>query len=171
MDSKFIISHQCSLERCHAVFTEINPEFWSRPNPFSTKKDSYTTGLLVTKIYKNRTMKISLISYSILGYISPITTSLLLIYRRNSCPNLIFKPTHQTGWTLSSIPPRNISDKFTITWDLCRFLQPGLISSTIFCKKLDFPTANHNRYIKLHWAQFPMIGNTYLELKLLKNPL
>ena len=116
-------------------------------------------------------MKISLISYSILGYISPITTSLLLIYRRNSCPNLFFKLTHQTGWTLSSIPPRNISDKFTITWDLCRFLQPGLISSTIFCKKLDFPTANHNRYIKLHWAQFPMIGNTYLELKLLKNPL
>ena len=69
--------------------------------------------------------------------------------------------------TSSIIPPRNISDKFTIIWDLCRFLQPGLISSTIFCKKLDFPTANHNRYKKLHWAQFPMI---HLELKLLKNP-
>ena len=30
------------------------------------------------------------------------------------------------------IPPRNISDKFTIVRDLCRFLQPGLISSTTF---------------------------------------
>ena len=27
MDSKFIKSHQCSLERSHAVLTEINPEF------------------------------------------------------------------------------------------------------------------------------------------------
>ena len=59
-------------------------------------------------------------------------------------------------------------DKFTIIRDLSRFLQPGLISSSIFCKKLDFPTANHNRYIRLHWIQFPMIGNIYLELKLLR---
>ena len=105
------------------------------------------TGLLVTKTYKNRTMKISLFSYFMLGYISSITTSLPHIYRR-------------------IIPPRNILDKFSIIWDLCGFLQVGLISSTIFCKKLHFPTVNHNRYIKLHWAQFPMIGNTYLELKL-----
>ena len=142
------------------ILTEINPEFWSRP----TRQKQILTGLLVTKIYKNRTMKISLFNYSMLGYISPITTS-LPIYRRSSCP------THTLDLTSSIIPPRNISDKFTIIWDLCRFLQPGLISSTIFCKKLDFPTVNHNRYIKLHWAQFPMIGNTYLELKLLKNPL
>ena len=40
MDSKFIKYHQCSLERSHAVLTEINPEFWSRTSPFSTKKDS-----------------------------------------------------------------------------------------------------------------------------------
>ena len=63
-----------------------------------------------------------------------------------------------------------MSDKFTIIRELCRFLQPGLIFSTTFCKKLDFLTANHERYMKLHWAKFPMIGNTYLELKLLKNP-
>ena len=36
----------------------------------------------------------------------------------------------------------------------------GLIPCSIFCNKLDFPTANHNKYIKLHWAQFSMIGNT-----------
>ena len=41
MDSKFIKSHQCYLERFHAVLTEINPEFWSRPSPFWQKQDSY----------------------------------------------------------------------------------------------------------------------------------
>ena len=95
MDSKFIKSHQCSLKRSHAVLTEINSEFLSRPRPFSTK--TILTGLLVTKNYKNRTMKISLFSQSMLGYISPITTSLPHIFTRNSCPNDIFKPTHQTG--------------------------------------------------------------------------
>ena len=49
------------------------------------------------------------------------------------------------------------------------FLQPGLISSTTFRKKLDFPKTNHKRYLKFLWAQFPMIGSTYLELKLLRN--
>ena len=62
------------------------------------------TDLLVTKIYKNRTMKISLFNYSMLGYISPITTSLPHIYRRNSCPTHIFKPTHQTWLQASSHP-------------------------------------------------------------------
>ena len=47
------------------------------------------------------------------------------------------------------IPPRNISGKFTIIRDLCRFLQPGLISSTTFDEKLGFPTANHKRIYKL----------------------
>ena len=105
-------------------------------------------------------MKISLFNYSMLGYIAPITTSLPHIL---SIEEILVQPISlnpNTRLTSSIIPPRNISDKFTIIWDLCRFLQPGLISSTIFCKKLDFPTVNHNRYIKLHWAQFPIIGNT-----------
>ena len=124
---------------------------------FSRQKEILTG--LVSKIYKNRTMKILLFNYSMFSYISPIK-SLPHIYRRNSCQSISLNP--QTRLDFSSIIlPRNISDKFTIIWDLCRFLQPGLISSTIFCKKLDFPTVNHNRYIKLHWAQFQMIGNTY----------
>ena len=91
MDSKFIKSHQCSLERSHVALTEINPQFWSRPGPFSTKQ--ILTGLLVTKNYKNRIIKISLLNYSMLGYISPITTSLPYLNKRNSCPIHIFKPT------------------------------------------------------------------------------
>ena len=117
------------------------------------------TGLLVTKIYKNRTIKIFLFNYSMLGFISPITTSLPHIYRRYSCPTHIFKPTHQTGPQASS-HPGIFQTNLKLFGTFCRFLKPDLIFYTTFCKKLDFPTVNHNRYIKLHWAQFPMIGNT-----------
>ena len=41
MDSKFAKPHKCSVERSHAVLTEINPEFSSRPSPFLTKTVSY----------------------------------------------------------------------------------------------------------------------------------
>ena len=60
-------------------------------------------GLLITKIHENRKMNILLFSYSMLGYISPIT-SLPYIYRRNSCPTHIFQPTHQTWLQASSHP-------------------------------------------------------------------
>ena len=128
------------------------------------------TVLLVTKVYKNRTMKISLFNYAILGYILPIKTYLPYIYRRRSCPMHIFKPTHQ-AWLVASSHRGIFQTNLPFIRDLCRFLQPGLISSTIFCKELDFTTAsiNHNRDIKLHWDQFPMIGNTYSEMKFLKN--
>ena len=118
------------------------------------------TGLLAIKIYKNRTMKISLFDYSMLGYISPITASLSHIYR-NPCPTHIsLYP--QTRLHFKDHPIQGYFRKiYHYLGAFCRFLQPGLISSTIFCKKLDFPFVNHNRYIKLHWAQFPMTGNTY----------
>ena len=67
MDSKFIKSHQCSLERFHAVLIEINSKF--------TQKQTLK-GLLVTKIYKNRMIKIYLLNYFMPDYIQPITTSL-----------------------------------------------------------------------------------------------
>ena len=81
------------------ILAEINPEFWSRSSPFSTKTDSYSS-----TSHKKRIMNISLFNYSILGYISPITTSSLHIYRRNSCPTHFFKPTHQTWLQASSHP-------------------------------------------------------------------
>ena len=104
-----------------------------------------------------------------LGYISPITTSLPQIYRRILVQPISLNP--RTRLDFKHHPTQEYFRQFTIIWDLCRFLQPGQISSTIFYKKLDFPTISHNRYIKLHWAHFLMIANTYLELKLLTNPL
>ena len=49
----------------------------------------------------------------------------------------------------------NISDKFTIIRDVCRFLHPGLISSTTFDEKLSFPIANHKRLYKLTMDLIP----------------
>ena len=46
------------------------------------------------------------------------------------------------------IPPKNISDKFTIIRNICRFLQPGFICSRSFEEKLDLPTANHIQIYK-----------------------
>ena len=43
------------------------------------------------------------------------------------------------------ILPRNISDKYNIIRELCRFLKPRLISSTTFDEKLGFPIANRKR--------------------------
>ena len=79
-------------------------------------------------------MKISLFSYSTLGYISPITTFLPHIYRRNSCPTHIFKPRHQAGLQASShqgIFQSNLP------------LFGTFVDFSSFYKKLDFPTVNH----------------------------
>ena len=103
MDSKFIKPHQCSLERSHAVLW-LKLILNSDQDLALSWQKQILTGLLVTKIYKNRTMKIFLFNYSMLGYILPITTSLPHIYRRNSCPTHIFKPIHQTGLQASSHP-------------------------------------------------------------------
>ena len=94
-DSKFIKSHQRSLERSHTVFIKINPEFWSRPSPFPTKTDSYRSTRHKNLPKKNN--EDFFFNYSMLWYISPIATFLPHIYRRNSCPTRIFKPIPKTG--------------------------------------------------------------------------
>ena len=103
IDSKFIKSNWCSLERYHAI-SWLKIILSSDQDLALSQQKQILTVLLVTKIYKNRTMKISLFNYSMLGYISPITTPLPHIYRRNPFPTLIFKPTYQT----SIIPPRKV---------------------------------------------------------------
>ena len=90
-------------------------------------------------------------------HLTPITTFFPHVYKRNSWPTHTFKQIHQSRLSLMSdnlyfysIPTRNIWDKFTIIRDhLCRFLQPGLISSTTFLKKPDFSTAEHKSYINV----------------------
>ena len=85
------------------------------------------------------------------GYISPITTSLLPTSIEEILDQPIFLNPH-TKLNFSSdnlyfccILTRNLLDKFTIIRDLCRYLQPGVISSTKFDDKVDFLTANPKR--------------------------
>ena len=70
MDSTIIKSHQCSLERSYAALIILILNSDQGLAIFRQKQ--ILRGLLVT----NRTMKISLFNYSMLGYIQRITTSL-----------------------------------------------------------------------------------------------
>ena len=137
------------------ILTEINPEFWSRP----TRQKQILTGLLVTKIYKNRTLKISLFNYSIFGYISPTTTFLPHIYRRNSCPTHIFTPTHQT-WLQTSSHTGLFQTNLPLFGTFVDFCNQVWFPLRYFVRNFIFLCQPYNRYIKLYWAQFPMIGNT-----------
>ena len=53
------------------------------------------------------------------------------------------------------IPPTNISEKLTTIRALCRFLQPGLISSMTFDEKPSLSTAIHKRIYKLIMGLIP----------------
>ena len=64
MHLKVIKCQQCSVERSHVVFKLI---LNSDPGLALFRQKQILTGLLVTKIYKK--VKISLFSYSMLGYI------------------------------------------------------------------------------------------------------
>ena len=57
-------------------------------------------------------------------------------------------PHHSDNPYFYCLPPQNISDKFWTIRDICRFLQPGLISSETFREKLDIPNINHNNIYK-----------------------
>ena len=75
-------------------------------------------GLLVTNIYKNRTMKISLFNYSMVAYILPVAISLPpRLLKESLDESHIFKSTVHTDNQFSySMLPRKISDKFTIIY-------------------------------------------------------
>ena len=85
-----------------------------------------------------------------LGYILRITTFPVPTSIEEILDQPIFLNTHTKldFRDFYGTPNRNISDKFTIIKDLCRFLQPGLISSMTFDEKLCFSTANHKRIYK-----------------------
>ena len=137
MDSKFIKSRQCSLERSHSLLTEINPEFGSRPIPFSTNRFlKVYQSQKFTKIEQWRflySITLCLATSHQQQLPSPISTKEILAQTISLNPHTRLDFKHHG---------MNISDKLTIIRNLCGFLQPGLISSTIFCRKLEFPTAN-----------------------------
>ena len=93
MESKFINSHQWSLERSHAVLTEINADFWWRPSPFSTKTDSFrSTSHKTLQKKSNEDFFIQLLYAWLYLTNNDFPPH---IYTRYSCPTNIFKATHQ----------------------------------------------------------------------------
>ena len=124
------------------ILTEINPEFWSRP----AQQKQTLTGLLVRKFTKTEQCRFL---YSIILCLA--TCHKLQHPSLISMEDILVQPISLNPHTIldfsSIILPRNISVKFTIIRDLCRFLQPGLISSSIFCKKLDFPSGAQCNYM------------------------
>ena len=98
LDSKFTKSQQCSLEGSHVVLTEIDPEFWSRPNPFSTKTDYYRS-TSHKNLQKQNNEHFFIQSLYAWLHLTNNNNNLTLphIYRRNYCPTHIFKDTDQTG--------------------------------------------------------------------------
>ena len=125
------------------ILTEINSKFWARP----TKQKQILTGLRVTKIYKNRRLEISLFNYSMLGYISPITTSLPHIYRRNSCPTHIFKPTHQI-WLQTSFHPLIFQTNLPLLESFVDFYNQNRFPLRYFVRNLIFFCQPYNWYKK-----------------------
>ena len=67
MDGKVIKSHQCSLERSHAVLIENNSEFWSSPIPFYTQTGPYRSAS--HKNLQKQKKKDFVFNYSIIGCI------------------------------------------------------------------------------------------------------
>ena len=118
-------------------------------------------------------MKISSFNYSILGYILPITSLPPNFYKRSSWPTHIFKSRIQTNNLPSIASHAGIfqTNLLLIIEDLCRSLQPCVISSTAFGEKLDYYCQPCKRIYKSTMDLIPydwMIGNTYLKMTFFK---
>ena len=141
------------------ILTEINPDFWSRPSPLLSKTDSYRS-----TSHKNLQKQTNEDFFNQLLYswlFSPIKTSLPLIYSRNSCPSHIFKTTctrldfkhHPTQEYFRQIYHHYLGP-LQISTTRSNFLYDILQETRFSCCQ------PYDRYVKLHWAQLPMIGNT-----------
>ena len=60
-----------------------------------------------------------------------------------------------------SVPPKYIEDKFIIIRDICRFLQPGFMSSNSFKDKLNRPKEDSN---KIYRSIVGLIPNNWIQI-------
>ena len=60
-----------------------------------------------------------------------------------------------------SVPPKYIEDKFIIIRDICRFLQPGFMSSNSFKEKLNRPKEDSN---KIYRSIVELIPNNWIQI-------
>ena len=116
---------------------EINSEFWSRASPFRQKQ--ILTGLLVRKIYKKKKKREEDLFIQLLYAWLHLTNNNFPTFV--SIEEILDQPIllHKADWTLS-ISLKNISDKLSRDFikDLCRFMQPSLISSRTISQETRF---------------------------------
>ena len=124
MHSKVIKSHQCSVERPHVAQKLILD---SDQGLALFRQKQILTGLLVTKIYKKSEDFFIQLLYAWLHLTNNNFPAFISIEEILDQP--IFLNPHTRMYFKH---PTQIYFKFTITRDLCRFLQPGLTSCTIF---------------------------------------
>ena len=99
-----------------------------------------------------------------LGYISPTITSSIEEFLDQP---IFLNPQTKLDFCSNNpyfcVPSKNVSDKFTSMVgikDLCRFLQPGLISSMTFEKELGLSNDNHEIMYKLIMDLIVKTGST-----------
>ena len=161
MHLKVIKSQQCSVERSHVVLKLI---LNSDHGLALLKQKQILTGLLLTKnLQKSEDFFIQLL-YAWLHLTNNNFPAFISIEEILDLPMLLNQHTR-----MDFKHPTQEYFRFTIIMDLCRFLQPGLTSSTIFHKNSTrFSYCQPYKIFKLIINS--MIGKTYLELKLLTNP-
>ena len=153
MHLKVIKSQQCSVERSHVVLKLI-------------LNSDQGLALLIKKNYQKRSKFLySITLYAWLHLTSNNFSAFISIEKILNQP--IFLNPHTR---MDFKHPTQEYFKFTIIRDLCRFLQPGLTSSTIFHK--NFTRFSYCQLYKIFNLIMGSIPNywKHLELKLLKNP-
>ena len=131
MDSKVIKLHLCFLERSYAVLNELNTYVQPRPSHIYTNTDSYvysTKELTQTKQWRFFIQLRNPCQHFISNHASSTPTHVKEIFEQPIVLNLYTKLYFSSNNPyIYSILPKNITDKFTIIRNICRFFQPGLI--------------------------------------------
>ena len=162
MHLKVIKSQQCSVERCHVVLKLI---LNSDQDLALFRQKQILTGLLVTKISKKNEDFFIQLLYAWLRLTNNNFPALISIQEILDQP--IFLNPH-TRMDLKH--PSQEYFTFAIIRDPCRFVQPGLTSSTIFHKNFTrFSYCQPYKIFKLIMGSIPNDWK-HLEVKLLKTP-
>ena len=152
VDLNIVKFHLCSLQGSHAVPVEINLNSNQALVRFRLKRSLDLIDRKICKKQNNEHFFIQLLNTSLHFTKNNFPTSISI--EEITDQPISLKPHTKLGFSSHNpyfycISPRKISNKFTIITYLCRFLQPGVISSTTIDDKLSPPTVNHKRIYKL----------------------
>ena len=153
MHFKVIKSQQCSVERSHVVLKLI-------------LNSDQGLALLIKKIYQKRSKFLYSITLYAWLHLTNNNFSAFISIEKILNQSIFLNPHTRMDFK----HPTQEYFEFTIIRDRCRFLQPGLTSSTIFHKNFTrFSYCQPYKIFSLIMGSIPNYWK-HLELKLLKNP-